>query len=201
MVNTGRPLSEKMTLFWHQLLAVGRAKSGNHPASSRQIEMFRRDGLTNLGKVLSEASRDPAMIFWLDNQENFSDQPNENYGRELLELFSMGVGNYTEEDVKAATQAFTGWSFRSVVPGNTPYGGYGSEFEYLEEEHDSGVKSFLGETGRFNGEDIIDIVVRQPATARFFARRLYDFFVADEAPVASWNELPSQNPEAIDGNG
>ncbi len=198
MANTGTPLNEKMTLFWHHVLAVGFSKAGIHEPGRRQIAMFRRDALGDLRTILRDVSADPAMIFWLDNQENLKEQPNENYGRELLELFSMGVGNYTEDDVKAATQSFTGWSIVSVIPGSVPYGFQTTDFTYAEDEHDEGEKTFLGETGRFNGEDIIDVIVQQPATARFISRKLYDFFVADEPTVASWNELAPQDPDAID---
>ncbi len=199
MVNTGTPLNEKMTLFWHHMLAVGISKSNFHEPIRQQVRAFRRHALSDLCTVLIAVSADPAMIYWLDNQENFKDEPNENYGRELLELFSMGVGNYTEDDVKGATRAFTGWSFVSIIPGTAPYGAPPApDFVYIEAEHDDGEKTFLGETGRLNGEGVIDIIVKQPATARFISRKLYDFFVADEPTVASWNEVAPQDPEAID---
>ncbi len=194
MVNTGRPLVEKMSLFWHQIFATAAFKSDNPQASHTQIEMFREVCLSDMRTILVALSKDPAMLFWLDNNENLKDEPNENYGRELLELFSMGVGNYNEDDVKGATMAFTGWSFRTNIPGKI----YPSQFVYLENEHADGVKSFLGETGSLNGEDIVDVIVKQPAAARFVCRHLYNFFVADEPPVAAWNETPPQEPEAID---
>jgi uncharacterized protein (DUF1800 family) len=155
----------------------------------RQIENFRSGGLRDLNTILTELSKDPAMIYWLDNSENLKGEPNENYGRELLELFSMGVGNYTEEDIKMVSRAFTGWTFVQPIP-VYPHGTYDTKFEYQEENHDDGVKTFLNETGRFNGEDIIDIIVKQPATAKFIARHLYNFFVADEPPVNSWSKTP-----------
>ncbi len=159
--------------------------------------MLRRVCLIDIRTILCELSKDPAMIFWLDNNENFEEEPNENYGRELLELFSMGVGNYTEEDVKASTGAFTGWTFLTPTPG-VSNDRFPSAFAFRGHAHDDGPKSFLGETGRFNGEDVVEIIVRQPATARFIARQLYTFFVADEPAVASWNEIPPRDPEAID---
>ncbi len=194
MVNTGRPLGEKMALFWHHVFATGMFKSDNPQASYVQIDTFRREGLSDMGTILTELSKDPAMLFWLDNNENLKEEPNENYGRELLELFSMGVGNYTEDDVKGVTRSFTGWTFKTNIPGKI----YPSYFIYLDGEHDTDAKSFLGETGRFNGEDIVGIIVKQPACARFVSRYLYTYFVADEPPVASWNETPPQDPEAID---
>ncbi len=197
MAVSKRTLTEKMTLFLHHLFPTASEKSG--PFVSDQIEMFREVCLEDLRTVLTRLSADPAMIMWLDNQENHRTEINENYGRELLELFSMGVGNYTEEDVKSSAHAFTGWSFETPVPGgSTREGGFPTEFIYRSDDHDLEQKSFLGETGRFNGEDVIEIIVKQPATARFVCRHLYNFFVADEPAVASWNETPPQDAEAID---
>ncbi len=197
MAVSKRTLTEKMALFLHYLFPTASEKSG--PFVSDQIEMFRTVCLGDLRTVLTRLSADPAMIMWLDNQENHRTQINENYGRELLELFSMGVGNYTEEDVKSSAHAFTGWSFETPIPGgSTREGGFPTEFIYRADDHDGDRKSFLGETGRFNGEDVIEIIIKQPATARFVSRHLYSFFVADEPVVASWNETPPQDPEAID---
>ena len=197
MVNTQRPLQEKMALFWHQVFATGWHKSENTPSMVRQIDMFRRNGLADLRTILLDLSRDPAMLDWLDNNENHKDSPNENYGRELLELFSMGVGNYTEQDIKNAARAFTGWTFAQPIP-LYPYGYYSTEFAHREDDHDDSEKTFLGHTGRFNGEDIIDIIVQQPATARFISRHLYNFFFADEPQVPAWNQMPPQDPDAIE---
>ena len=196
MINTKRPLQEKIALFWHHVFATAWHKTEHNPDLVGQIEMFREIGLSDLRTILTRLSRDPAMLDWLDNQENHKDEPNENYARELLELFSMGVGNYSEDDIKNAALAFTGWSFVQPIPGY-PYGQYPSEFAYLDKEHDDSEKTFLGETGRFNGEDIIDIIVKQPATAEFISRHLYNFFVADEPQVPSWNQVPPQDPDAI----
>jgi len=137
------------------------------------------------------------MIFWLDNHENHRDAVNENWGRELLELFSMGVSNYTEVDVRECSRAFTGWTISPKIP-RLPYGRFPWRFEYKEEDHDDGEKVFLGEQGDLNGEDIIDIVVEQPATARFICRHLYNFFVADEVQVPAWTIEPARDEEALD---
>ena len=182
MAVTRRPLQEKMALFWHHVFATAFFKSEHVASLNRQVEMFRRVGMSDMCTILLELSRDPAMIYWLDNNENVSGEPNENYGRELLELFSMGVGSYTETDIKMAARAFTGWTFAQPIP-LYPHGHYHSHFERRPEEHDDGVKTFLGETGRFDGDEIVDIVVRQPATAVFIGRHLYNFFVADEPQV------------------
>jgi uncharacterized protein (DUF1800 family) len=126
---------------------------------------------------------------------------NENWGRELLELFSMGVGkdgslNYSEEDVKEAARAFTGWTVANAMP-RYPYGRYLSTFVYDPKDHDDGQKTFLGQTGNWNGEDIIRIIAEHPATARFIARHLYNYFVADEPQVPAWQHTPPRDPEAI----
>ena len=191
MANTERPLEEKMSLFLHHIFPVAWGKSEHGPSLYTEIEMFRRVGLMDMRTILLELSRDPAMIFWLDNNENHKDEINENYGREL-----MGVGNYTEDDIKAASRAFTGWTFRQPLS-LYPNGHYPAEFEFIAEDHDYGEKTFLGETGNFNGEDVIDVIVKQPATARFISRHLYNFFVEDELQVPSWATEPPKNEAAI----
>ena len=188
LVTTSAPLQEKMVLFWHSLFATSAGKVFQEKSLLSQLDMFRRLGIGDFRTLLVELSKDPAMIFWLDNQDNHNEAINENYGRELLELFSMGVGNYTEDDIKECARAFTGWTIENaeymVLRSNSasiwPYSKIAWQFRYDDHDHDHGVKTFLGETGRFNGEDIVDIIVRQPATARFVALRLYQFFVSQE---------------------
>ena len=119
MLNSPRPLEEKMALFCHHVFATGFAKVAHALAMNDQIDLFRRIGLSNFREILLELSMNPAMINWLDNNENIKGEPNENYGRELLELFSMGVGNYTEDDIKNCALAFTGWTYAQPVP-STP---------------------------------------------------------------------------------
>ena len=201
MINTRSPLEEKMVLFCHHIFATSYAKLSRNPQMNQQAELFRHHGLGNFRTLLNELSKDPAMIYWLDNCENHKGAPNENYGRELLELFSMGVGmdgqpNYSEQDVKECARAFTGWTMAPALP-RYPYGDYLWDFEYRPHDHDDGEKEFLGQRGRFNGEDIVDIIVQQPATARFLSRHLYNFFVADEPPVPTWQSTPPRDPEAI----
>ena len=197
MANTKRPLEEKIALFWHHIFATGWGKGEHTPSIVNQIEGFRRHGMGDIKTILLELSKDPAMIFWLDNNENHNGEPNENYGRELLELFSMGAGNYSEDDIKNAARAFSGWTFKQPLP-IYPYSTAATEFEYREDDHDDGIKTFLGESGPFNGDDIIDIIVKQPSTAQFLSRHLYNFFVADEPQVPSWADTPPGNPEAVD---
>jgi len=196
LVNTERPLEEKMVLFWHHVFATGNSKIDNYDQMLAQIEMFREDGMGNYRDLLVALAKNPAMIYWLDNQENHKRAVNENWGRELLELFSMGQGNYTEKDVREASRAFTGWGIAAKIP-RLPYGRFPWEFEYNSEDHDDTEKEFLGHKGNFNGEDIIDIVVQQPACHTFICRHLYNFFVADEPQVPSWKIEPPQDPQAM----
>ena len=201
MINSKAQLEEKMILFWHSILCTSDSKTQSYATSYAEWEMFRRYGMGSFRDILVEISRDPAMVYFLDNCLSHKGAINENYGRELLELFSMGVGmdgqfNYTEDDVKECSRAFTGWTIANSIP-TQPYGPYEAMFIYNPGDHDDGVKTFLGETGRFNGEDIIDIIVKQPATARFLSRQLYSYFVADEAQVPSWMDTPPQDMETI----
>ena len=192
MISTSCPMEEKIALFWHSLFATGYVKLNQARALLNQVDMFRRSGLGSFEELLVELSKDPAMIVWLDNNENHGSSINENFGRELLELFSMGIGNYTEDDVKECARAFTGWtlgnaeymSIRAAKDSIWPYGRIAWHFDYRREDHDDGEKTFLGETGRFNGEEIIAIIVKQEATARFVATRLFQFFGADEVTEA-----------------
>ena len=197
MINTKRPLEEKMALFWHHIFPTAYYKSEHPPTLITQIATFRKNGLSNLHQILLDLAKDPAMNYWLDNCENHSDQPNENWGRELLELFSMGVGNYTEEDIKNAARAFTGWTFEQPVP-LYPNGQYESSFVYDENDHDDSEKTFLGRTGRFNGEDIVNIICEERATAKFICRHFFTFFVEDEPQVHTWSIEEPRNPKAID---
>jgi len=169
LVNTQRPLEEKMALFWHHVFATGNSKVDNYDQLLEQIELFRKNGLGNYRKLLSTVSTNATMMFWLDNNQNHGTAVNENWGRELLELFSLGAGNYTETDVRECSRAFTGWTFETKIP-RLPYGRFPWKFEYRPEDHDDGEKVFLGHKGRFNGEDILDIVVQQPATGTNFGK-------------------------------
>lgn len=201
MINSKNQLEEKMVLFWHSVLCIADSKVQNYATAYEQLEMFRRYGLGSFKQLLLEISTDPAMVYFLDNCLSHNGAINENYGRELLELFSMGVGmdghfNYTEEDVKECSRAFTGWTIANNVPAQ-PYGRYAAKFVYNPQDHDDGEKTFLGHSGNFNGEDIIDIICQQPATARFLSRHLYNYFIADDAQVPAWMNTPPRDPETI----
>jgi len=188
MITTDNPLEEKITLFWHGLFATGFSNTNNPRSLFHQIDMFQRKGLGSFRDLLVALAKDPAMIVWLNNNDNHRGATNENFARELLELFSMGVGNYSEQDVKECARAFTGWTLgnaeymavRAHKGSSWPYGRIAWYFEYRPDDHDDGLKTFLGETGRFNGEDIVDIITRRPSTARFLSRRLFQFFAADD---------------------
>ena len=201
MINSYSQLQEKMMLFWHGILCTADSKTQSYVTSHAELEMLRQKGMGNFRDLLVEISKDPAMLYFLDNCLSHKGAINENYGRELLELFSMGVGmdgefNYTEDDVKECARAFTGWTISNGIPGQ-PYGRYPASFVYNPDDHDDEEKTFLGHTGNFNGEDVIDIICRQPATARFISRHFYDYFIADEAQVPSWMDTPPRDPDTI----
>ena len=168
MLGTTRPLEEKLTLFWHGHFATGNTKVRDARMMLRQNEMLRANANGSFRDLLMGILRDPAMLVYLDNGENVKDHPNENFGRELLELFSLGVGNYTERDIREGARAFTGWT-NDVL-----------EFKFDAEQHDFGEKTFLGRSGPFDGADIIDIILEQPAAAEFIAAKLYRYFVREE---------------------
>ena len=186
-----------MTLFWHGIFATGVSKVDHYDDVMDMIVKFREKGMGDFRELLVEMAKDPAMIYWLDNCENHADAVNENWGRELLELFSMGVGNYTEVDVRECSRAFTGWTIEPKLP-RGPIGRHDWFFEYRDDDHDDTEKTFLGHTGDFNGEDIVRIISEHPACAGFIARHLYNFFVADEAQVPAWSVTPPNDPEAVE---
>lgn len=172
MTYTARPLEEKMTLFWHNHFATGSSKVDDTVAMWRQNELFRAHALDRFDVLLKLVARDPAMLIWLDGNSNRKAAANENWGRELLELFTLGIGNYSEHDVKQAARAFTGWFERQGA------------FYFNPTEHDYADKTFLGQRGSFNGDDIIDILVQQPATATLLATKLIKWFVTDTPSAA-----------------
>ncbi len=161
---------EPMTLFWHDHFATGISKVTLPQSMYVQNQLFRRQALGNFKSLVKEVARDPAMLVWLDGIDNRVDHTNENWARELLELFTMGEGNYSQSDVVAASRAFTGWTTLD-----------GIKSVYVPAWHDNGTKTFLGRTGRWTGDDIINIIFQQPVTARFLCRKLYRYFL-DEYP-------------------
>ena len=201
MINTPRQLQEKMALFWHMIFCAGHSKIDSGYEMGRMIGMFREHGMGNFRDLIYRLSTSPGMMYYLDNTESHQTALNENYGRELLELFSLGAGkdeelNYSEDDVKACARAFTGWNNAPAYP-PFPYGRSPWEFRFDPADHDGGEKTFLGETGAWNGDDILDIICKQPATARFLARHLYNYFVADDVQIPAWRLTPPQDLDLI----
>jgi len=171
MIHTQRPLEEKMTLFWHNHFATAYYKVGDSQRMWTQNETFRKYGLGSFRTLLQKVACDPAMLVWLDGQDNRVGKPNENFGREVMELFTMGVhGGYTETDVQEAARAYTGWH-----QGDSPTG-----FVYDPFAHDDGSKTVLGYTGNFHTDDVLDILAHHPSTAKFITTKLFKFFVHDQ---------------------
>jgi len=167
LLHTTHPLREKMTLFWHNHFATSIAKVQREDLMYGQNKLLRKHALGNFRALLLAMSSDPAMLVWLDSNSNIKEKPNENYARELMELFSLGVGNYTEKDVREAARAFSGWATN------------GAEFSFEAELHDTGAKTVLGQKGDWNGTDIVRICLEQPSTPRFLVRKLYRFFISE----------------------
>ena len=163
MIATPHPLVEKMTLFWHGHFT---SKDGGMAGDLlyNQNQTFRRNALGNFRTLTLAVSRDPEMLRYLNGNQNYKAHPNENYGRELMELFTCGIGNYTEDDVKAAARSFSGWNLR------------GGEFHFNPNQHDNDPKTFMGKTGNWNGDDIVNILVAHPATARRLCTQLFTYF-------------------------
>jgi uncharacterized protein (DUF1800 family) len=159
-----------MTLFWHNHFATSLAKVKSPALMKQQNLLLRKHALGKFGTLLLEMSKDPAMLVWLDSNSNVKAHPNENYAREVMELFSLGVGNYTEPDVREAARAFTGWHTS------------GDRFSFNRLQHDDGPKTVLGRAGAWDGGDVIRIVLEQPAASRFLVRKLYRHFIGEGEP-------------------
>jgi len=179
MRHTPNPLQEKMTLFWHGHFATSSQKVRETYYMWLQNETLRRNALRNFGNMVKEISRDPAMLIWLDTNDSLCFKPNENFGRELMELFTLGIGNYTEQDVQQAARAFTGYK---INPAN-------QAFRYAPLQHDDGEKTFLGQVGKFTGDDVIDIILEQRACSQFMARKLWTFFAYENPSQATVDAL------------
>ena len=174
MVEGGHPLREKLTLFWHNHFATSIAKVREIKSMFDQNITLRKHALGKFRPFLLEMSKNPAMLRWLDSNQNVKEAPNENYARELMELFSLGVGNYTEKDIREAARAFTGWHTNSAPNGE--------EFEYNPSEHDEGSKTVFGRTGNWDGGDIVRLCCDKPACAKFLVGKLYTFLVSETPP-------------------
>ena len=174
MVITPSPLTEHMTLFWHNHFVSSLQKVKSASLMLNQNELLRRDALGNFADMLHAVAKDPAMILYLDTQQNHKAQPNENFAREVMELFTLGIGHYTEQDVKEAARAYTGWG----IDRNT------GTFVNRPFQHDNGSKTILGQTGNFNGDEVLDILLQQPATAEWITEKIWrDFISTDPDPA------------------
>lgn len=193
MIITQKPLREKLTVFWHDHFATSAEKVDAAIPMIAQNERIRAAALGPFEDLLLSMSRDPAMIYWLDNQLNKKGKPNENFAREVMELFSLGIGHYTEVDVQEAARAFTGWGYGRRGPGGRqavqenrlPRAGV--SFLFDENQHDEGIKTILGNKGNFNGDDVVGILTGHPQTATHIAKKMWEFFAysdPDEKLVA-----------------
>ncbi len=185
MLNTPRPFTEHMVLFWHNHFTSAVNKVNRPELMFKQTALFRTYAIGNFEKLVKAAAKDPAMLVYLDTNSNRAGNPNENFARELMELFTLGEGRgYTELDVREAARSFTGWR---VVTGNTNAG-----FKVEGTLHDGGTKKFMGRTGRFDGDDIIDIILEQPQVAEFIVEKLWLNFVNDAPDPADVQKLARQ---------
>jgi len=173
MRHTPAPLVEKMTLFWHGHFATSAAKVRKAELMLAQNELLRRHALGNFGDLVRGIARDPAMLLYLDSATNRKVHPNENFAREVMELFCLGLGHYTERDIQQLARCFTGWEIQHEA------------FKFNQYQHDYGSKTVLGKTGNFDGDEGLAIILEQPATAEFLARKLVRFFVSDELELSS----------------
>ncbi|MFN8296949.1 MAG: DUF1800 domain-containing protein [Chitinophagales bacterium] len=178
MINSEAQLHEKMALFWHGHFAC---RSANPYFDQQYLDIIRKNALGNFSVLLKEVSKTPAMLQFLNNQQNKKDHPNENFAREVMELFTLGRGNYTEDDVKEAARAFTGYGFDKA-----------GEFKFKAQQHDFGVKHFLGKTGNFSGEDILQIISEKKECAYFITKKIFHFFVNDISDETIIQQLANQ---------
>lgn len=175
IVNSKEQMREKMAFFWHGHFA---SRVINPKFNQQLLNTIRKNALGNFKELLFEVSQSPAMLNFLNNQQNKKDHPNENFAREVMELFTIGRGNYTEKDVREGARAFTGWSYDKE--GN---------FKERKNQHDEGTKTFLGKTGNFNGSDVLNIILEQKSTAKFITTKIYKFFVNENVDQNIINKL------------
>lgn len=177
MLNSNAPLQEKMALFWHGHFAVNESKVRDYRKLLNELTLFHEMGTGSFRELMVAVAQDPAMLSFLDAGVNVKGAANENFAREIMELFTMGVGHYSERDIREAARAFTGWNYVDV------------SFVVNAQEHDDGVKEFLGRSGNFDGEQIIDIIMEQEATAQHIAGKLYRYFVREDLSPALQAQL------------
>ncbi len=181
MLSTASPLTEKLTLFWHNHFATSQQKVRSASLMYRQNVMLRNYAMGNFGALLRAVSKDPAMLIYLDGAQNRKGAPNENFAREVMELFTLGEGHYSEQDIKEVARAFTGWSIDADA----------GEFRFRRAAHDDGSKTVFGREGKFNGDDIVTLLLQQPATSEFIVSKLWREFVSPEPDAAQVAQLAS----------
>jgi uncharacterized protein (DUF1800 family) len=180
LIGTMRPLEEKMTLFWHNHFATSSAKVENAFVMYNHINTLRTYALGRFGVLLEAISKDPGMIYWLDGQENVAEHPNENFAREVMELFTLGIGNYSEKDVQESARCYTGWSYGRGLRANDTSPRRGDVFRFFLARHDQGTKTVLGETGKLNGEEMLMLLCKQKQTAKFITKKLWSWFAYED---------------------
>jgi len=178
MINSPQQLREKMSLFWHGHFA---SRTVNIIYQQKLLDIIRTNALGKFGDLLKEVSKSASMINFLNNNQNRKDHPNENFAREVMELFTLGRGHYSETDIKESARAFTGWG--AAIDGS---------FIFRERQHDNGEKTFLGKSGYFNGDDILQILLEQKQTARFITQKIYRYFVNEDEDAATIDRLSAR---------
>jgi uncharacterized protein (DUF1800 family) len=186
IASSRQPLIEKMSLFWHDHFATSAQKVTGSMLMYGQVDILRSQAIGNFRNLLTDVCKDPAMLFWLDNQFNVKLKPNENFAREIMELFTLGVGNYSEKDVQEVARAFTGWTIQrrgrqvqkpqGKLPPNVT-------FAFVRSQHDTGIKEVLGNKGAFDGEDVIGILCGNPRTSLYLTEKIWNWFVYPEPDV------------------
>jgi uncharacterized protein (DUF1800 family) len=190
MIHSNQPLREKLTLFWHGHFASGLDKVRNGFALQQQNQLFRQRSLGNFQQFVLAVAQNPAMLRYLDNDENVKAHPNENFARELMELFTMGVhGGYSERDIQESARAFTGWTASRPKKRDDYSAAINPQFVFDQKNHDSGNKTFLGQSGNFDGADIVRIVSQQPSTPYFIGGKLWRFFISENPTQAELDAL------------
>jgi uncharacterized protein (DUF1800 family) len=194
MMVTKRPLQEKMVLFWHDHFATSADKVKSGVLMYQQNELFRRLALADFKTILTEVSKDPAMILWLDTNTNVRGKPNENFAREVMELFTLSIGHYTETDIQEAARAFTGWTLARAPRQAQVQDGQVEEVEFTKRPrlHDNGTKTVLGKTGNFDGEDICNLLVEKPETATYLCTKLWTYFAYPKPDQAIVDRLTAK---------
>jgi uncharacterized protein (DUF1800 family) len=191
LLTTARPLQAKMSIFWHDHFATSSEKVSNGPAMFKHWNLIWDHALGQFPKFLLEISRDPAMLYWLDNIENLKGKPNENFAREVMELFTLGEGHYTEKDIQEAARAFTGWSYGfefspgRIRPNRGEVPRLNSAYLFDTLNHDTGSKTFFGKTGDLNGDDVLAQLCTMPRTAQYLTTKLWEYFVYPEPSAAT----------------